>query len=151
MDQINLYSSTIKEIKDDIFNKTMHKNFKNLSNGLYQNNVSYEKRCLDSQRICAKYPYHVPVIVNCLDKGIKLKKIKYLIPKDIECYKLLVTIRSQLELDPAKAIFIFIDDTLFDQSAIIGTVYENYKIKNNIKSNGDLYLYVSVTGENTFG
>jgi len=151
MDQIKLYSNTIKEIKDDIFNKNINKNFKFLSNSLYQNSVSYEKRCSDSQRICAKYPACVPIIVNCLDKEIKLKKNKYLAPKDIDCSKLIITIRSQIELDPSKAIFLFIDDILFSQSEIIGTIYENYKLKNKIKNDGDLYLYLTINVENTFG
>ena len=151
MDQIKLYSNTIKEIKNDIFNKNIHTNFKCLNNSLYQDSVSYEKRCLDSQRICAKYPLYVPIIVNCLDKDIKFKKNKYLAPKDIDFGKLIITIRSQIELDPSKAIFLFIDDMLFNQSENIGSIYENYKFKNKIKNNGDLYLYITINVENTFG
>ena len=147
MDQIKLYSNTIKEIRNDIFNNNIHTNY----SGLFQNNIPYEKRCADYQRICAKYPSYIPIIVNCLDKGVKLKKNKYLVPKELECYKLVFSIRSQLVLDPSQAIFLFVDDVLFDNASIIGDIYEQYKIKNKIKNSDDLYMYITLTTENTFG
>ena len=69
MDDLKHYKNTFKEIVKDIINTNVtYKNQK------YQDIVSYEKRCEDSTRLCIKYFGHVPVIVNCFNPEIQIKK-----------------------------------------------------------------------------
>ena len=60
-------------------------------------------------------------------------------------------IRSQMTLESHKAMFLFIGEMFLDNTKILGEVYETYLEKNNIKENGDLYFYINLTTENTFG
>lgn len=150
MDELKLYSDTINEIKDEIINNNFAKHHTKQANDIYQNIVPYEKRCNDSINLCTKYPEHVPIIVNCTDKEIKLKKTKYLVPKDLEGSKFIITLRSQIKIHSSKAIFIFVNNILFDNNKTIGQIYEDYLYKKN-REKEDKFMYLTVTFENTFG
>ena len=151
MDELKLYSDAINEIKDEIINNNFTKHHNKQANDKYQNSVSYQKRCFDSIKLCTKYPDHVPIIVNCTETEIKLKKTKYLVPKDLEASKFMFTIRSQIKLHSSKAIFVFVDNILLDNNKLIGQIYEEHLRKNKIKDDGDRFLYITITLENTFG
>ena len=138
------FTNTFKEIIKDIVNTN-----KPYSNIKYQDIVSYQKRCEDSTRLCINYPDHVPVIVNCYNNELKIKKNKFLVPKESQGSRLIVSIRSQLILNSNTAVFMFIDNVLFEHTKNIGSVYEYYI--NKQKDKNDKYMYVDVTLENTFG
>jgi hypothetical protein len=138
------FKNTFKEIVKDMV--TVNKVY---SNTKYQDNISFKKRCEDSTRLCIKYPGYVPVIVNCFNPELQIKKNKFLVPKDISGSRLIVSIRSQLVLSSNTAVFMFIDNVLFEHSKTVGEIYEYYMY--NKKDKNDKYMYVDITLENTFG
>ena len=117
----------------------------------FQSEVTYQKRCEDSIRICSKYPEYVPVIINVSDPEIKLRKKKYLIPKNVLSSTLLSSVRTQVIMHSNQAMFLFADDIIIDNMKFIGDLYEQYKIRNNIKPTDDQFFYITLCLENTFG
>jgi GABA(A) receptor-associated protein len=110
-------------------------------------------RIEESNRILSKFPDRIPVIVITNNSKLEkmLKKNKFLVPYDLSVSSLLANIRSQMKLDPSKALFIFCDNTLLSGSQMINEVYKNYKCKNNIGARNDNFLYITIEEENTFG
>lgn len=53
-------------------------------------------------------------------------------------------IRKRIKLPAEKAIFIFVNDTLPPTAALMSAIYQEHKDK-------DGFLYVTYSGENTFG
>ena len=53
-------------------------------------------------------------------------------------------IRKRIKLSPEKAIFIFVNDVLPPTAMLMSQVYDEYKDE-------DGFLYISYSGENTFG
>ena len=107
----------------------------------------FEKRQLDSERIMQKYPYRVPVI--CERAGMTdiplIDKNKYLVPTDLLVGQFMYVIRKRLKLDAAKAIFLFINNQVIPPSSVsLGVIYEEHK-------DADGFLYITYSGENTFG
>jgi GABA(A) receptor-associated protein len=70
-------------------------------------------------------------------------------------------IRKRIKLAPEKAIFIFVDEVLPPTAALMSAIYEEHKFvatSHNFSSyltslsrDEDNFLYVSYSGENTFG
>jgi len=150
MEEMKNYSRTIKTIIGDIVNENFPNSFPSTVK-TYQDIVDYEKRCLVSNKLYIKYPNHMPVVINSLDKEIVLKKYKYLVPKDLNASQLMISIRSQLVLDNYKALFLFCDNMLLDNLKTMGEIYENYLARNKIKRNDDKHFYITIMYENTFG
>lgn len=111
------------------------------------------KRISESNRIISKFPDRIPVIV--LTKNVTLEKLlkknKFLVPYDLSVSYLLANIRSQIKLEPSKALFLFCDNTLLSGSQTINEIYKNYKYKHGIGPSKDNFLYISIEEENTFG
>tara|TARA_Y100000590_G_C15519564_1_gene938825 strand:+ start:478 stop:849 length:372 start_codon:yes stop_codon:yes gene_type:complete len=109
---------------------------------------SFPKRLEESTRIRAKFPDRVPVIVErSINTGVdipNIKKQKYLVPFDITAGQFMFIIRKRIHLEPEHAIFMFIDNKLAQTSELFGTLYDNNK-------NEDGFLYLTYSGENTFG
>eukprot|EP00455_Lapot_gusevi_P043664 TRINITY_DN5340_c0_g1_i4.p1 TRINITY_DN5340_c0_g1~~TRINITY_DN5340_c0_g1_i4.p1 ORF type:complete len:103 (-),score=23.29 TRINITY_DN5340_c0_g1_i4:279-587(-) len=102
---------------------------------------------MSSEKIRNKYPDRIPVIV---DKAAgsdvpPLDKKKFLVPADLTVSQFLTVIRKRLQLTPEKSIFIYCNNTLPCSSAMMATIYEQYKDRN------DGFLYVTYSSENTFG
>ncbi|KAF3448356.1 hypothetical protein FNV43_RR09069 [Rhamnella rubrinervis] len=105
-----------------------------------------EKRRAEAARIREKYPDRIPVIV---EKGEKsdipnIDKKKYLVPSDLTVGQFVYVIRKRIKLSAEKAIFIFVDNVLPPTGAIMSAIYEE-------KKDEDGFLYVTYSGENTFG
>ena len=107
---------------------------------------SYEKRKDESTRIRAKYPDRIPVIVERAEKSNidNIDKNKFLVPADMSVGQFIYVIRKRIKLSPEQAIFIFVNNTLPPTSYNIGMIYNEHK-------NDDGFLYISYSGESTFG
>ncbi|KAK1436295.1 hypothetical protein QVD17_02074 [Tagetes erecta] len=117
-----------------------------MAKSLFKQEHDIEKRRAEAARIREKYPDRVPVIV---EKGEQsdvpnIDKKKYLVPADLTVGQFVYVIRKRIKLSAEKAIFIFVDNALPPTGAIMSSVYEE-------KKDEDGFLYVTYSGENTFG
>mmetsp|Transcript_93055 Transcript_93055/g.226028 ORF Transcript_93055/g.226028 Transcript_93055/m.226028 type:complete len:119 (-) Transcript_93055:268-624(-) len=105
-----------------------------------------EQRQAESERIRAKYPDRIPVICEKAEKSDipDIDKKKYLVPADLTVGQFVYVVRKRIKLTPEKAIFIFVNNVLPSTSSLMQKVYEDYK-------DDDGFLYVTYSGENTFG
>jgi len=109
---------------------------------------SLQNRIKESSRILSKYSNRIPIIVERIPNTKNVPKIdrnKFLVPSDLSMGQFLYVIRKRLKLDPYKSIYLFVKDTVLIPSCeIMSNIYDNYK-------DDDQFLYISYTGENTFG
>lgn len=105
-----------------------------------------EKRVAEAQRIRAKYPDRIPVIVEKSAKSdiCNIDKKKYLVPCDLTVGQFVYVIRKRVKLSPEKAIFLFVNGTLPATSSLMSAIYQENK-------DVDGFLYVTYSGESTFG
>ena len=112
----------------------------------FKENFSFEDRKRESTNIMKKYPHRVPVI--CERSGETdiplIDKKKYLVPTDLTLGQFMHVIRRRLKLDPSKALFFFVNDTMAPTSSTMGCIYESHQ-------HNDKFLYITYSGENTFG
>ncbi|CAF2172601.1 hypothetical protein F2Q70_00044055 [Brassica cretica] len=106
----------------------------------------FEKRKAEAGRILEKYPDRIPVIVEKAEKSDipDIDKKKYLVPSDLTVGQFVYVIRKRIKLSAEKAIFIFVDNVLPPTGEIMSSVYEE-------KKDQDGFLYITYSGENTFG
>lgn len=101
----------------------------------------------EALRVRSRYPDRVPVLVikseNCNEIG-EIDKKKYLVPKDLTLGQFIYIIRKRLTLKAEKALFVFVNNTMFPTSTYLSELYENNKDENG-------FLIVTYSGENTFG
>lgn len=125
----------------------------------YREIYDVDHRISESNRILAKYPEHVPIIVET-DKSIgKLNKHKFLVPSCVSASYLLCSVRKQCrDLKDSEALFLFYDNILVCPTALICDVYQKYidhrianKKKIGEKEVNDKFFYVYLTKESTFG
>ena len=110
-----------------------------------ENNL--QKRIEESKKIIDKYPDRIPIIVEKYKNGKNVPNIdkkKYLVPKDLTLGQFQYVIRKRLKLEPSIAIFLFIKGTLLPTADLLSNVYDKYKDE-------DGFLYITYSGENTFG
>ena len=132
--------------------------FNNLSDSLFNKKIktkelpfikkfSFERRSQQAYNILSKYPDRIPIIVersmNDLETPL-INKNKYLVPKSLTVGQFLFVIRRRLVLPPEKALFIFVNDIIPPTSQLLGIIYDEQK-------NKDDFLYITYSGENTFG
>jgi hypothetical protein len=121
---------------------------------LYKDQVALSTRISESDRILSKYIDKIPVIIDC-DKELDaiIIKRKFLVPRDVSASYLITLIRSKTKIDSKKAIFIFCNNTLIQGQTMIGEIYDNYikNLKASKNFDGDKFLYLYISCENTFG
>lgn len=125
-------------IKKCYFKYIMLKSYKELH--------SFETRHEEHTRMKQKYPDRIPVIIEPAI-GCKLNVIdkkKFLVPHDLTIGQLLHVIRKRILLSKNEGLYIFIDKKIPPSSALVMTIYEDCK-------DADGFLYITYTGENTFG
>ena len=112
-----------------------------------QNSFSQRKRL--SERIKVLYPDKVPVIVTrgSLNNTPRIVKHKFLSPNDITLAKFMVEIRKHFvdDVNAATAIFCFVRGSVLPPVSI--SMQQLYIT--NVDSDG--FLYITYSGENTFG
>ncbi|KAJ6320570.1 MICROTUBULE-ASSOCIATED PROTEINS 1A/1B LIGHT CHAIN 3-RELATED [Salix viminalis] len=106
----------------------------------------FEKRRAEASRIREKYPGRIPVIVEKAERSDipNIDKKKYLVPADLTVGQFVYVIRKRIKLSAEKAIFILVDNALPPTGAILSSIYDE-------KKDEDGFLYVTYSGENTFG
>ena len=115
----------------------------------YKTTQHPQKRASEAARIREKHPGHIPVIVEratSADADIPhVSKRKYLIDKDATFGMLVASVRKRLRVPRDKALFWFVaGKALVPTSALMSDVDNRY-------GNEDGLLYVTYTGESTFG
>ncbi|KAJ0787762.1 putative autophagy protein Atg8 ubiquitin [Helianthus annuus] len=105
-----------------------------------------EKRRAESTRIRDKYPDRVPVIVERAERSdlADIDKNKYLVPADLTVGQFVYVVRKRIKLSAEKAIFVFVKNMLPPTAALMSAIYEENKDE-------DGFLYMTYSGENTFG
>lgn len=104
------------------------------------------ERIQESKKIVLKYPTRIPIIVeknNDCDLE-EINKKKYLVPRDMNLSQFIFVIRNRIKMEPSKALFIMINNSLVASGEVIGEIYDKHK-------DNDGFLYIIYTSENTFG
>ena len=73
-----------------------------------------------------------------------IDKRKFLVPADLTVAQFMYIIRKRIQLPPEKAMFLFVNKVLPTTSSTMGSIYDEHK-------DPDGFLYISYSGENTFG
>mmetsp|Transcript_6539 Transcript_6539/g.9873 ORF Transcript_6539/g.9873 Transcript_6539/m.9873 type:complete len:126 (-) Transcript_6539:300-677(-) len=119
----------------------------------YKREHPLEKRKTEAERIRSKYPDRIPIICERLAKRSssvpEVDKKKYLVPSDLTMSQFQFVIRKRMNLHPDHALFFFVSTSkgrLISPvpAALLSVLYEENKDE-------DGFLYISYSGENTFG
>lgn len=107
-----------------------------------------EERKEECFRILVRFPEKVPIILEKYQKETRLKankKIKYLVPQDLEMIKFIAVIRGRLDLLPTDALYFLINGTtLATMSKTMAEIYNEHKHE-------DGFLYITYASQETFG
>jgi GABA(A) receptor-associated protein len=99
-------------------------------------------------RIQTNYPGRIPIFVSKAKNAPitvpDINKKKFLAPADLVLSEFVYVIRKRIALKPEQALFIFINDSVPNNSSTLGDLYSLYK-----KMDGSLHF--TYTCENTFG
>ena len=114
----------------------------------FKNKRSFVKRLDESNRIMSKYPERIPIIVcranTCKDVP-DIDRHKYLVPRDLSIGQFMHVIRQRIKLQPHISIYLMINDyTMPATSQLLGVIYNEH-------SDDDGFMYITYTGESTFG
>jgi len=106
----------------------------------------FDKRKAESARIRTKYPDRIPVIAekSATSSIADIDKKKYLVPSDLTMGQFVYVIRKRIKLAPDAAIFIFVNNTLPPAAELMSKIYKD-------QADEDGFLYVTYSGESTFG
>jgi len=124
----------------------------------YKERIPLDKRISESDRILAKYPNYVPIIVEIDNKIGEIQKNKFLVPRDVSAGHLMCSIRAQIKCRKDEALFMFQDNTLICSTTIVGQLYDSYidKLREKSEKNSggkafDKFYYIFLKQESTFG
>uniref|UniRef100_A0AAX7UIB6 Zgc:92606 n=1 Tax=Astatotilapia calliptera TaxID=8154 RepID=A0AAX7UIB6_ASTCA len=92
----------------------------------YQRSVPLEVRRAEGERVRAKHPDKIPIIVerSPRSRAPELDKKKYLVPSDLTVGQLCFLIRQRVSLRPEEALFFFVNNSLPPSSSPLSAVYE---------------------------
>ncbi|XP_035541532.1 autophagy-related protein 8f-like isoform X2 [Juglans regia] len=117
-----------------------------MAKSVFKQEHDLEQRSAEAARIRKKYVDRIPVIVEKAERSDipYVDKKKYLVPADLTVGQFVYVIRKRIKLSAEKTIFIFVDNVLPPTGTIMSTIYDQ-------KKDEDGFLYVTYSGENTFG
>ena len=107
----------------------------------------FEHRFNEARKIRQKYNDRVPVICEKAEGSTDipdLDKRKYLVPVDLTVGQFVYVIRNRIHIPPEQAIFVFINNSMAPTASLMSEVYRQHR-------DPDGFLYVTYSGENTFG
>ncbi|KAF1388062.1 hypothetical protein PFLUV_G00086350 [Perca fluviatilis] len=112
----------------------------------YQRSVALEVRRAEGERVRAKHPDKIPIIVERAprSRAPELDKKKYLVPSDLTVGQLCFLIRQRVSLRPEEALFFFVNNSLPPSSSPLSAVYEEHHEE-------DLFLYMTYSNESVYG
>lgn len=112
----------------------------------YQRSVPLEVRRAEGERVRAKHPDKIPIIVERAQRSRapELDKKKYLVPSDLTVGQLCFLIRQRVSLRPEEALFFFVNNSLPPSSSPLSAVYEEHHEE-------DLFLYMTYSNESVYG
>ena len=112
----------------------------------FKQSKEFHVRVNESNKIKESHPDRIPIIVEpSLNSTLPaLDKKKYLVPKEVSVGQFIFVIRSRINLKPEEAIFLFVNNVLPPTAQNMGEIYMEHQ-------DPDGFLYVTYTGENTFG
>ena len=121
--------------------------FNSKSKYTFKRKYEFQERRGESQRIVSKYPDKVPIICQRSGDNLpEMDKHKFLVPNELTMGQFIYVIRKRMKLNPEIGLFC--------------SVGENHIMPNNTlpisscflyHKDGDGFLYVTYSGENTFG
>jgi GABA(A) receptor-associated protein len=105
-----------------------------------------EQRQLEANSVLKKYPDRVPLIVQRAPRSsiTELEVCKFLVPREVTVAQFIWILRQRLKLDSHKAVYLFVQRTLPQSSALLGFLYDQCHDQ-------DGFLYAMYSGESTFG
>lgn len=114
----------------------------------FKNEFTFQQRCEESRRVLLKYPDKVPIIcepsLTSSHACPLIDKRKYLVSKDLTIGQFLFVIKNRLRLNPEKALFIFVNNTIPSTTSLIEQIYYSNR-------DSDCFLYLTYAEENVFG
>jgi hypothetical protein len=110
----------------------------------FKEKYTFEERQKQSLNIFNKYKDSIPIYIDFTNFSKTIEKSKFVIPNGFTIGQLLTAIRMKMSLNPASALFLFINNRLIPVTTVVSTLYETNK-------DDDGFLYVSCSEENTFG
>ncbi|AAC28521.1 Contains similarity to symbiosis-related like protein F1N20.80 gi/2961343 from A. thaliana BAC gb/AL022140. EST gb/T04695 comes from this gene [Arabidopsis thaliana] len=128
-----------------------------MANSSFKLEHPLERRQIESSRIREKYPDRIPVMFSSIYVPLcviveraersdvpNIDKKKYLVPADLTVGQFVYVVRKRIKLSAEKAIFVFVKNTLPPTAAMMSAIYDENKDE-------DGFLYMTYSGENTFG
>ncbi|XP_050308856.1 gamma-aminobutyric acid receptor-associated protein-like [Anthonomus grandis grandis] len=113
---------------------------------IYKEEIPFEKRKSEGEKIRRKYPDRVPAIVEKAPQAkiTDVDKKKYLVPSDLTVGQFYFLIRKRIHLRPEDALFFFVNNVIPPTSATMGSLYQEHHEE-------DLFLYIAYSDENVYG
>ncbi|TSR75262.1 Gamma-aminobutyric acid receptor-associated protein-like 1 [Bagarius yarrelli] len=114
--------------------------------GQYKSSVPFEVRRLEGEKVRAKHPDKIPIIVerSSRSRAPELDKKKYLVPSDLTVGQLCFLIRQRVSMRPEEALFFFVKNSLPPSSCPLSVLYEEHHEE-------DLFLYMTYSSESVYG
>jgi GABA(A) receptor-associated protein len=113
----------------------------------FKSEKTFDERVLYAKTIMEKHPDRIPIILEKKMNATSLldiDKIKYLVPKTMTMANFMVTLRSRTKMDEYSGMYIFVNNTLVPNTAVMSQIYDEH-------CDEDGFLYMVYSGENTFG
>lgn len=112
----------------------------------FKSKYTFEERRNEAQKVLNKYSERIPVICEKMESSnIKeIDKKKFLVPEELTLGQFVYVLRKRIGLDENQALFLFINNTLVPIGEKFEKIYFTHK-------DDDLFLYITYSGENTFG
>lgn len=114
--------------------------------GSYKKTHTLSARRRDAEKVRERAPDRILVICEKVENSPvpDLDKSKFLVPPDATVGGFLVSIRRRITMEAEKALFLFVGDSVPANSTLMSDLYNTYKDE-------DGFLYVTYSGENTYG
>lgn len=115
----------------------------------FRSEFPFEKRSAESVRIKQKFPDLIPVICERIEGASKdvpeLDRRKFLVPPHLTMGQFVYVVRKRISVEASQALYMYISGNILVPTAhTISLVYNEHK-------DDDGFLYVTYSGENTFG